>query len=99
MHLSPPRLGRWAIPVRFAVANACFAGGFLCARLFDECLRGAADACTLDTPDVPSLLLSAIALVLIVPVLHKALRGSASLPRRVSSSRALLGALAKAPPS
>ena len=41
----PPRLGRWAILVRLAVAALCFAGGFLCARLFVECLLGDPGAC------------------------------------------------------
>ena len=56
----PPRLGRWAIPVRLAVAAACFAGGFLCARLFVECLLGEPGACACVVPPSSSLVALAI---------------------------------------
>ena len=48
-----PRLGRWAIFVRVAVAAACFAGGFLCAWLFVKCLLGDPGACPCVLPTAP----------------------------------------------
>ena len=59
----PPRPGRWAIPVRLAVAAACFAGGFLCARLFVECLLGEPGACACVVPPSSSLVALGLGLV------------------------------------
>ena len=59
----PPRLGRWAIPVRLVVSAACFTGGFVCARLFVECLLGEPGACPCVVP--PSSSLAALGLGLV----------------------------------
>lgn len=94
--LAPHRLGGWAIVLRLVVAIACFAGGLLCARMFVECLRGAPEACTLDTPDVSSLLVAAIALVLIVLLSRLVLTATARTSHRVSPAQALPGFLHRA---
>ena len=50
----PPRLGRWAILVRLAVAATCFTGGSVCAWLFARCLLDPG-ACPCFTQVLPSL--------------------------------------------
>ena len=59
----PPRLGRWAIPVRLVVSAACFTGGFVCARLFVECLLGEPGACPCVLPPSSSLVALGLGLV------------------------------------
>ena len=59
----PPHPGCWAIPVRLGVAAACFAGGFLCARLFVECLLGEPGACPCVVPPSSSLVALGLGLV------------------------------------
>ena len=87
----PPRLGRWwAIPFRLAVAAVCFAGGFLCARVFVDCLLRGAGACPCVMPPPPSPLALAIALVFLVAAPAVAStkfvsRGHPVLPPRVLS--------------
>ena len=83
----PPCLGRWwTIPVRLAVAAACFAGGFLCARLFVDCLLGAPGACPcVIQPDVsPVPLALGLSVLCAVSILTLA-------RNRLTVSRAVLG--------
>ena len=59
----PPRLGRWATPVRLVVSAACFTGGFVCARVFAECLLGEPGACPCVVPASSSLVALGLGLV------------------------------------
>ena len=58
----PPRLGRWAIPIRLAVSAVCFTGGSVCAWVFAKCLLDPG-ACPCLMPPLPSLPVLAIALL------------------------------------
>lgn len=82
----PPRLGRWAIPVRLCPAAACFAGGFVCARLFVECLLGDTRMCPCVLPTAPF----SVALVLGLVVLCAASFLTLAKPG-LTAPRALLG--------
>ena len=82
----PPRLGRWAISVRLGVAVVCFAGGFLCARLFVDCLLGDPGACPCVLPPARS----PVALALGLPALCAA--SFLTLAKtRLTAPRAVLG--------
>ena len=92
-----PSLGRWAIPVRLAVAVACFAGGFVCARLFVQCLLGDPGACPCVLPRFPSLAPLALALVLLFAT--SVLTPAKTNPRRyrVLAARVFSGLLQPVP--
>ena len=58
----PPRLGRWALPIRLAVSAVCFTGGSVCAWVFAKCLLDTG-ACPCLMPPLPSLPVLDLALV------------------------------------
>ena len=87
----PPRLGRWAIPVRLAVAGACFAGGFPCARLFVECLFAGPAACPCVVPQLPSLVTLAITLLPLCAAALLTPAKTASRRHRTGAARAFRG--------
>ena len=87
----PPRLGRWAIPVRLGVAAACFAGGCLCARLFVECLLGDTRMCPCVLPPDASYVALALGLPALYVVSIPASAATAPGPHRDVPAWALPG--------
>ena len=86
----PPRLGRWAIVVRLAVSAACFAGGFLSARVFVECLLGDTRMCSCVLPTAPFPVALVLGLAVLCAVSFLTLAKTCPTAPRAALRRAFL---------